>query len=321
MQIWLMLFLGFFTIIAALGYIVIRILERRQAQRLEKLLASVDPDEPKVTTTVAIQAPPERNRQLEKALQNTPGLGWVPAAARLTGGRWDVARVLAASAGLGAAGFFAGATLAASMGIGAAVAGGLIMAAIPFLYLRRQKARVLRAFEEQLPDAIDFLARSVRTGNAFSITLELLIPETTEPLRSEFRKVSSELALGSPLDEALKNLVARVPLLELRFFVAAVLLQRETGGNLAETLNKLSHSIRERLRLKGQIKASSSQGRLTARVLSVLPVVVVVIMNVISPAYFRTMTGEAVGRLMLIAAVVSQLVGYLFMRKITDIEV
>lgn len=90
------------------------------------------------------------------------------------------------------------------------------MAAVPFLYLRHKSAGVLRAFEEQLPDAIDFLARSVRTGNAFSITLELLVPETSEPLRSEFRKVSSELALGSPLNEALKNLIARVPLLELR---------------------------------------------------------------------------------------------------------
>ena len=161
------------------------------------------------------------------------------------------------------------------------VLGALLLGAVPFLYLLHRTSKTMRAFQEQLPDAIDFLARSVRTGNAFSITLELLIPETTEPLRSEFLKVSRELALGSALDVALKNLVARVPLLELRFFVAAVLLQRETGGNLAETLNKLSFSIRERLRLKSQIQAASSQGRLTARVLTVLPVALALIMNMI----------------------------------------
>ena len=167
---------------------------------------------------------------------------------------------------------------------------------------------------------MDFLARSLRVGNALTISLEMMIPETTEPLRSEFLRVTRELAFGAPLDVALKQLLARVPLVEVRFLAAAILLQRETGGNLGEILDKLSLSVRERLRLKRQVNAASSQGRLTARVLSILPVVVFAMILVISPEYMHTMTHQPVGRAMLMAAVLAQFAGYLCMKKITNIE-
>jgi tight adherence protein B len=321
MNLWLSLFTGFFVLIAAVSLAVLRAVEASREARLKAMMDSIDPQEPKITTSVMIQPVPARNRGLEQLLEKTPGLDWVPAAVRRMGPKWNVTGVLASSLALGLAGFYAGSKFGRLFGPVGPVLGAVLLGAVPFLYLLHRTAKTMRAFQEQLPDAIDFLARSVRTGNAFSITLELLIPETIEPLRSEFLKVSRELALGSALDVALKNLVARVPLLELRFFVAAVLLQRETGGNLAETLTKLSFSIRERLRLKGHIQAASSQGRLTARVLSILPVALVLVMDMISPAYFKGMTTEPIGRLMLIAAVVAQVIGYLCMKKIVSIEV
>jgi tight adherence protein B len=187
--------------------------------------------------------------------------------------------------------------------------------------LRRASAKRLAALEEQLPDALDFLARSVRSGNALSVSFETLIPETAEPLRSEFVRLTREQALGASLESALRGLVARAPMVELRFFVAAVLLHRETGGNLSDILTKLSQSIRERLRLRGQVQAASAQGRLTARVLTILPFAVVVGMKIISPAYFSVMTDEPVGRALLAAALVSEVIGFCVMKRIVDIEV
>ena len=148
----------------------------------------------------------------------------------------------------------------------------------------------------------------------------MLVAETSEPVRSQFLSVTRELALGAPVELALKGLFRRTPILELRFFVAAVLLQRETGGNLGEILDKLSSAIRERLQLKAKIKASSAQGRLTARILSVLPVAVLFLIQLISPMYLRTMTGDPSGRMMLMAAVIAQVIAYVCMRKITNIE-
>lgn len=197
----------------------------------------------------------------------------------------------------------------------------LVLAALPLLYVRRTAKRYLVAFEEQLPDALEFLARSVRAGNALSISLDMLIAETANPVRAEFLRVAHDQALGASLETSLKGLRERVPLLEVRFFVAAVLLQRETGGSLSDILAKLSSSLRDRLRLKAQVRAASAQGRLTARVLSLLPLGVIVAMNVISPMYFHTMTAEPIGRMLLTSAVVSQLLGYAVMRSMINFEV
>jgi tight adherence protein B len=161
----------------------------------------------------------------------------------------------------------------------------------------------------------------VRAGNAFSIALELYAAEAKEPLKSAFLKVTREMALGAGLEDALRGLIDRVPLFEVRFFVSAVLLQRETGGNLSEVLGKLAGAVRERARLQGQVKAASGQGRLTAKVLTVLPIAVVVLLKLISPSYLENLTNDPVGRNLLAAAVVSQTLGYLCMQKIARVEV
>ena len=185
----------------------------------------------------------------------------------------------------------------------------------------KKKRKRLAAIEEQFPEALDFLARSVRAGNAFSIGLELLGTETNEPLKSEITKMTREMALGARLEDALNGLIARVPLVEVRFFASAVLLQRETGGNLSEVLGKLSLSLRERFRLLGHVKAASGQGRLTAGVLTVLPIATLGMLKVASPDYLNSLTGDSLGRALLCGAVVSQTLGYLVMKRITRIEV
>ena len=196
------------------------------------------------------------------------------------------------AAGLG---FLVGTRFTGVLGILAPVIGAIMGTYLMRLYRARHRDKRLAAIEEQFPDALDFLGRSVRAGNAFSISLELLADEANEPVKSEIRKLTREMALGAGLEAALYGLVGRVPLLEVRMFVAAVLLQRETGGNLSEVLSKLAISVRERMRLAGHVKAVSGQGRLTAKVLTFLPIVTLLLLKVVSPTYVNALLERSSG--------------------------
>ena len=168
----------------------------------------------------------------------------------------------------------------------------VLLGSLPILYLRRQRDKRLAAFEEQFPEALDFLARSMRAGHAFTISLKMVSEDSPEPLGLEFRTLFNEQNLGAPLDVALYNLAERVPLLDVRFFVSAVVLQKQTGGNLGEILTQLAHLIRERFRLKGQVKASSAHGRTTALVLTIMPVATTVLMFWLAPGYLQSMIAD-----------------------------
>ena len=202
-----------------------------------------------------------------------------------------------------------------------ALALSLLLGAAPYLYVSRKRAQRLRDFESQLPDALDFLARSMRAGHAFSVALEMLAEESPEPLAFEFRQVYNEQNLGSSVDIALKNLQVRVPAVDVGFFVSAVLLQKQTGGNLAEILTKLAYIIRERFRLKGKVRAASAHGRLTGLILTIMPFALMLALSVIVPDYLPTMAKDPIGKYLIVAAIVSQAIGYLFIRKIINIKV
>jgi len=161
----------------------------------------------------------------------------------------------------------------------------------------------------------------MRAGHGFTIALEMLGADSPDPLGSAFRRVSNELQLGSSLEVALSKLVTLVPLVDVRFFVSSVLLQQETGGNLGEILSKLSHVIRERFRLKGQVKAASAHGRITGIVLVLMPVAVTGFMMVSSPAYLRGLAADATGQKMIYGAIIAQIIGYFVIRKIVNIKV
>lgn len=197
----------------------------------------------------------------------------------------------------------------------------LICAVAPWLYvLRKRKARLGR-FEELFPESLEFVARSMRAGHAFSVSLEMIHREFQEPLAGEFRRTFEEHNLGLPLDVALQKLAKRVPSLDVHFFVSAVLLQKRTGGNLAEILDKLAYVIRERFKLRGRIRAISAHGRMTGIALSCIPIGVAVIMFYVNPDYVRFFFKDEVGHYMAAAAIGLQILGYVIMKKIVQIEV
>ena len=197
----------------------------------------------------------------------------------------------------------------------------VLFAVLPYLFVRHQRTKRLAQFEQQFPEALDFLARSMRAGHAFSISLEMLSDESAPPLGTEFRKVFNEHNLGLPVETALANLTNRVPLLDVKFFVSAVLLQRETGGNLSEILTKLAFIIRERFKLKGQVQAASAHGRITGLVLTIMPIVLMLGLLVIAPGYLQGMAADPDGKYMIAGAAVGLLLGHFTIRKIIDIKV
>ena len=197
----------------------------------------------------------------------------------------------------------------------------LVCSIIPFLVLRFKASHRMAAFEEQFPDALDFLARSMKAGNAFSVSLEMLGKETQDPLGMEVRRVYSEQNLGSSLDDSLRNLTNRVPLLDVRFFVSAVLLQKDTGGNLSEILANLAYIIRERFKLKGMVKAVSASGRMTAWVLIALPIALAIGLTFLAPGYLDALVNDSEGKIIVMFVCVAQVIGYFVMKKIIDIKV
>lgn len=201
--------------------------------------------------------------------------------------------------------------------LGAGVCGGFL----PLWHVMRKRSKRLDELEAQLPDALDFLSRSMRAGHAFTISLEMVGEETHEPLGQEFRALFNEQNLGASLERSFASFGKRVPLPDVRFFSSAVLLQRQTGGNLSEILNRLSHIIRERFRLKGQIKAVSAHGRLTATILTILPIATLGGLLLTSPGYLDPLVTTSIGRKIIAAGVIAQILGNFFIRKIIKIKV
>ncbi|MDP9055374.1 MAG: type II secretion system F family protein [Acidobacteriota bacterium] len=198
---------------------------------------------------------------------------------------------------------------------------GLCAATLPYLFVSKKRSKRIDALETQLPDALDFLARSMRAGHAFSISLEMVGEEVHEPLGPEFRALFNEQNLGASLERAFANFSKRVPIPDVRFFCSAVILQRQTGGNLSEILNRLSHIIRERFRLKGQVKAVSAHGRLTATILTLLPIATLGGLMLTSPEYLQGMFDNPLGKKIVAAGVIAQILGNFFIRKIIKIKV
>jgi tight adherence protein B len=202
-----------------------------------------------------------------------------------------------------------------------ALAVGMCLAALPYMYVSKKRTKRIDTLETQLPDALDFLARSMRAGHAFSISLEMVGEEIHEPLGPEFRALFNEQNLGASLDRAFTNFTKRVPIPDVRFFCSAVVLQRQTGGNLSEILNRLSHIIRERFRLKGQVKAVSAHGKLTATILTLLPIATLGGLMITSPEYLMGMFENPLGKKIVAAGVIAQILGNFFIRKIIKIKV
>jgi tight adherence protein B len=198
---------------------------------------------------------------------------------------------------------------------------GLVAAAVPTAIVFWKRARRFRAFERLLPEAIELLARSVRAGHSFTTGLEVVATDMSEPLASEFRTTFDEQQFGLPIRDALLNLGDRIPLLDVHLFVTALLVQKETGGNLAGILDSLARVIRERFRIMGEVRVRTAQGRLTAVILIVMPLVMLLLMKVLNPDYVDLLFVDHLGRYMLLFAATLQVIGAAVLWKIVRIKV
>ena len=232
---------------------------------------------------------------------------------------WRVGTLVLLMLLTGAVAFFLFATLLGRPLVGLLAA--VMTAFIPYFWVRGQKSKRMNQFSEELPDALDLMTSALRAGLSFPAALQLVAQESPEPLAQEFAVTFDEQNLGLDMKEALINLTERVDSLDLRFFVTAVIIQRETGGNLAEIMESIARIIRERFRILGDVKARTAHGRLTGMILSVLPIALGGIFTIIAPAYMLQFINDPIGRILLLVCVVMQIAGYIWIRRVVNIKV
>jgi tight adherence protein B len=197
----------------------------------------------------------------------------------------------------------------------------LIVMMAPLMVALNKRRRRFHTFLEQLPDALELMVRSLQAGHSFSSALQMVATEMPEPISREFGKTYEEQNLGLNIKSALENLVERVPILDLKLCVTAVLIQREIGGNLSEVLRNISHTIRERFRIQGEIRVKSAQARLSGYIVSALPFFLFFWINIVNPGYMKTLYDHTYGAYVLGAGIVMQVVGWLIIRKIVNIKI
>ena len=198
---------------------------------------------------------------------------------------------------------------------------GVIGCVTPTLWLKYKRNQRLKKFEEQFPEALDLLSRAIRAGHAFQTAMGMVADELPAPVGIEFRKSFDQQNFGLPLKDALDEMAVRVPILDVRFFVTAVLIQRETGGNLSEILDNLAHVVRERFKILRQVRVHTAHGRFTGYVLLALPAALGIALNFINPDHMRLLFEERMGHMMIATAIVMQIIGYIWIRKVIKIEV
>jgi len=194
-------------------------------------------------------------------------------------------------------------------------------AVAPLGWLLHKRTKRLKRFEEQFPEALDLVARAIRAGHAFQTALGMVADEMPEPVGPEFKKTFDQQNFGLPLREALDEMAARIGSLDVRFFVTAVLIQRDTGGNLSEILENLAHVVRERFKIRRQVRVHTAHGRFTGWVLLALPAALALALSVINPEHMNVLFREPMGQTMLITAICMQTVGFIWIRQVIKIEV
>ncbi len=198
---------------------------------------------------------------------------------------------------------------------------GVALFLVPNIYINVKRRLRIKRFMNHFPDALEMFARSLRAGHSFTGAIQLVAQEMPEPIGPEFKKVFEEQNLGIPLRQALVGMTDRVDVLDVKFFVTAILVQRETGGNLAEIIDKISHVIRERFRIQGQLKVFTAQARMSGVILSVLPIAIAVMIQILNPEYLKPLWYERTGKILVLAAVILQILGMLAIRRIIRIKI
>ena len=254
---------------------------------------------------------------LDKVLRNAPKVQRLKTLLEQSGAKVSVGTLLAGVALLGLVAFYLVGRATGWYVLGIPVA--LVAGALPFAILARMRTMRMLKFEEQFPEALDLITRALRAGHAFTTGLEMVANEMPSPVREEFRLLYDQQNYGMSMPDALKVFATRIPVLDARFFVTAVLIQREAGGNLAEVLDNLSGVIRDRFKVKRQMRVVSAHGRITGWVLVCLPPVLGLTLMTINPEARQLMFGEKLGIQMMIGAAVLQSIGALIIRKIINV--
>lgn len=255
----------------------------------------------------------------EAFLRRLQGIDFIDRTLQQSGCKWTVAGLLVNTVLCFLFGFLLALMLQSFLLI--AIVSGFVCSLAPILYVSRKRSKRLGKMERQLPEVSDLIARSLRAGHAFPSTVQMVADEMPEPIAGEFRQVADEVNFGVSMSEALQRLAVRIPLTDLRYLVVAVLIQRESGGNLAELMSSISFLIRERLKLLGQISTLSAEGRLSAWILFMLPIVICLLLGFINPTYFNALIEDPNGKHLIITAVVMMALGALWMRKIIHIRI
>jgi tight adherence protein B len=203
----------------------------------------------------------------------------------------------------------------------APILAGCVAGMTPFAWLLHKRSQRLRRFEEQFPEALDLLSRAIRAGHALQTALGMAAEEMPDPVGPEFKKTFEQQNFGLPLRDALNEMAARIGILDVRFFVTAVLIQRDTGGNLSEILENLAHVVRERFKIRRQVRVHTAHGRFTGYVLLALPAALAIALSFINPEHMQLLFRERMGQTMLMGAVVMQTIGFIWIRHVIKIEV
>jgi tight adherence protein B len=203
----------------------------------------------------------------------------------------------------------------------APLAAALVAGFMPIMWLKHRRSVRLKKFEEHFPEALDLLARAIRAGHALQTALGMAADELPDPVGPEFKKTFDQQNFGLPLRDALNEMSARIGILDVRFFVIAVLIQRDTGGNLSEILENLAHVVRERFKIRRQVRVYTAHGRFTGYVLLALPAVLAIALTFINPEHMQVLFKERMGQMMVMGAIVMQTIGFLWIRQVIKIEV
>lgn len=256
---------------------------------------------------------------MQRMLLQMPRVGAMDRLLQQSGVTWSVSDFLGLSLIAFLAALFAASYLPIPWLFRVVIAAAIAL--LPYLYVVRAKAKRLNRIEQQLPDAMDLMGRALRAGHAFPTALKMVGDEMSDPIASEFRVTFDEVNFGISMPDALMNLATRVPSTDLRYFVIAVLIQRETGGNLSELLASISAIIRDRLKLMGQVKVLSAEGRLSAWILGLLPFGAALMIQLANPKFLEVLYTDPMGKKMLMIAAGMMVIGVLAMRKIIHIRV
>jgi tight adherence protein B len=260
-----------------------------------------------------------RSRLVQGLSARIPAFADLELMMQQAGTSWTMEAFLTVSLGIAAALGFS--TLIFTRLWPVAVVAAVVGALLPYLRVRSIRKRRLSAFEAGLPEAIDLLGRAIRAGHPLSSGLKMVADETQEPIAGEFRRAFEEQRFGLPFDDAIVAMADRVTLIDVRILVTAILIQREVGGNLAEVLDNLASVIRARFTIRRQLRTYTAQGRMSGYVLAVLPIAVGTIIYLLNPGYMKVLFTNNIGQFMLLVASVMQVIGYLWIRKIVNIDI